>query len=87
MKSKDQEIWEQELRHNREIVLWSQRSQRWKNIVLMYEELMENTRRSTGLQGDQLLDAVCRNSDLYLEIQNEIDKAHVIDGEDFGGGY
>jgi hypothetical protein len=39
------------------------------------------------LQADQLFDAVCRNSDLYLEIQNEIDKAHVIDEEDFGGGY
>jgi hypothetical protein len=86
MKKEDQ-LWEQELFHNKEIVLWSQRSQRWKNIVLMYEELMENTRRTAGLHGEQLVDAVCRNSNLYLEIQNEIDKAHVIDGEDFGGGY
>lgn len=80
-------LWEQELRHNREIVLWSQRSERWKKIVLMYEQLMEDTRRTTGLNGDQLLDAVCRNSNLYMEINNEIDKAHLIDNEEFGGGY
>ena len=75
----EHQLWEQELRHNQEIVLWFERLERWKMIVHMWVHLMAKTEITAGLTGDALIDAVHENSEYYIEIQKEIEKAQLLD--------
>jgi hypothetical protein len=75
----EHQLWEQELRHNKEIVLWFERSERWKTIVHMWVHLMAKTEVTAGLTGDALIEAVHENSEYYIEIQKEIQKAQLLD--------
>lgn len=75
----EHQLWEQELRHNQEIVIWFERSEGWKRIVHMWVHLMAKTEITAGLTGDALIEAVHENSEYYIEIQKEIDKAQLLD--------